>query len=196
MVEDFSTKAEDARKLKEKEESRNFSQAASSMITHPDEDAKKKSMAEGIILELGNHTNEIDSIKQAITMIGEQMNQLTAAVNQMGQSIQGNPVVSTPNGQPPAQGLNMETIGMIGDLVEKGIGAYKSLKGDPQGPAPLIDQNFINERMKQSFLDDLDTGTSITNFIKDSLKKKVTKEVINTTFKDMGNTHESTHRPE
>ena len=40
--------------------------------------------------------------------------------------------------------------------------------------------------MKQSFFDNLDTGEAITKFIKESLKKRVTKDIINTSLKDIG----------
>jgi len=174
-----------------------YSGADKSLITHPDEDAKR-SAVEGMIAELGNHTVEIDGIKASINVLSEQQTQIAQMINQQTQAInnigQGN--VSTANVPgPPTQGLNMESLSALGDLLEKGIGAYKQLKGGPPTETPLISENFIKERMVKSFMDDLDTGTSITNFIKDSLKKKVTKEVINTTFRDMGNTND-THAPQ
>ena len=165
----------------------NFSKAAFSSITHPDEDDRRKKIAQGIIAELGNHTNEIDSIKQAIKTMSEQMNQLTQAFNQLANG--------TPQGQTqlgPAKGLNMESIEVIGNLIEKGTAAYKSLKGEaPQ--ASLIDQNMINEKMVKGFMDNLETGEAITNFIKQSLKKNVTKQIINTSLADMG---KDDHQPQ
>ena len=162
----------------------NQSKAAFSNITTPDED-KRMSVAQGIIEDQARQSEDIDVIKKTITEMGNRVNQLTQVINQLvnGQSVQTQGATA----QTPQQGLNMESISQLGDLLEKGITAYKSFKGNSDAPQPLIDQNMINERMKQSFLDELDTGASITRFIKDSLKKKVTREVINTSFKDMGN---------
>jgi len=168
-----------------------YSQANNSKITHPDED-KKKSIAEGIIADLGNQRQDIDSIKQALTMIANQINEQTQIINGLAQGTQVQ-TAQPPQGAAPQ--LNMESLSALGDLLEKGIGAYKQLKGGPPSETPLISESFIKERMVKSFMDDLDTGTSITNFIKDSLKKKVTKEVINTTFRDMGN-NEPSHAPQ
>ena len=160
------------------------SQARFSEIKTNEED-QKASMAQRIIQEQQIQREDIDSIKQAVTGIAQQVNQITQLINQ---SANPNQLQQTPEAKP----LNMETIAALGDLAEKGVEVYKTLKGQPAQTA-LIDQEFINKRMVQSFMDDLDTGTSITNFIKDSLKKKVTKEVINSSLSDMG---KDTHAPQ
>ena len=161
----------------------NQSRAAFSNITTPDED-KRMSVAQGIIEDQARQSEDIDVIKKTVTEMGNQINQIVQVLNQP----QNNQSVQTQGAtvQGQQQGLNIESITQLGDLLEKGITAYKSFKGNSDSPQPLIDQNMINERMKQSFMDELDTGASITRFIKDSLKKKVTREVINTSFKDMG----------
>ena len=165
------------------------SQARHSSITSPDED-KKISMVEGIIGDLSNQRSEIDSIKEAIKLMADQMNGLTGAINQLAQGI-----VQPQQGQPtpPGQGLNMENISALGDLAEKAMSAWKMYKGEPTAAPALINQDFINKRMVESFMDDLETGKSIGTFIKDSLKKKVTKEVINQSLSDMG---KDTHAPQ
>jgi len=159
-----------------------------SKITSNEED-KKRSIAEGIIQDLGNQRQEIDSIKEMIKVVLDEQNGIKTALNQITQAlnatVQGNP-------QTPAKGLNMDTIAALGDLAEKGVEVYKTLKGNPV-PTSLIDQDFINKRMVESFMDDLDTGKSIGTFIKDSLKKKVTREVINQSLADMG---KDTHAPQ
>jgi len=164
------------------------SQAKFSKITTNEQD-NKRSIAEGIIQELGNHTQEIDSIKEMIKIVLDEQNGMKTAINQLTETlngtVQGNP-------QNPVKGLNIDTIAALGDLAEKGVQVYKTLKGAPQQTS-LIDQEFINKRMVESFMDDLDTGKSITTFIKDSLKKKVTREVINTSLADMG---KDTHAPQ
>ena len=50
--------------------------------------------------------------------------------------------------------------------------------------------------MVETFMDNLETGESINNFIKDSLKKSVTKNVINSSLKEIGSTaNEINHGP-
>jgi len=170
---------EQNRKLNEPSEG-NFSRAAFSHIKTPEED-NKRSMAEGIIQDLGNQRQEIDTIKEMIKLTIDEINGIKTALNQITSVLNS----SAQNPQTATKGLNMDTIAALGDLAEKGVEVYKTLKGTP-AQTSLIDQEFINKRMVESFMDDLDTGKSITHFIKDSLKKKVTKEVINTSLADMG----------
>ena len=153
----------------------NFSKAAFSTITHPDEDDRRKKIAQGIIAELGNHTNEIDSIKQAIKTMSEQMNQLTQAFNQLA------------NGTPQAQqtkGLNMESISAIGDLLEKGAAAYKNFKG--QGaPAPsFIDPEYINEQVKASVMGNFEIGNALISNLKSKLINKAVTASVTEALKD------------
>lgn len=172
-----------------------YSGAKNSKITHPEVDAQKKSIAEGIIAELGNHTNEIDGIKQSIGQLAEMINQQTQAINQLGQ--QGIQQAAPPGPSLGGQSLNLESVMALGDVAEKLVGAYKNLKGAPPAASPLIDQDFINKRMVESFMDDLDTGKSIGAFIKKSLQKNVTKGVINSTLKNIGdNVNEPEHGPQ
>lgn len=166
----------------------NQSRAAFSNIKTTEED-NRRSIAEGIIQDLGNQRQEIDSIKEMIKLLLDEQNGIKTALNQITQAL--NTTVKD-GGQLPTKGLNMDTIAALGDLAEKGVEVYKTLKGTP-AQTSLIDQDFINKRMVESFMDDLETGKSITTFIKDSLKKKVTREVINTSLADMG---KDTHAPQ
>jgi len=67
----------------------------------------------------------------------------------------------------------------------------------PKDNAPaLIDNETIQNKMKQTFFDNLETGESINTFIKNALKKSVTKQVINTSLADIGKSNEAIeHRP-
>ena len=157
----------------------NFSKAAFSTITHPDEDDRRKKIAQGIIAELGNHTNEVDSIKQAIKTMSEQMNQLTLAFNQIASG--------TPQGQTklgPAKELNMESISAIGDLLEKGAAAYKNFKG--QGaPAPsFIDPEYINEQVKASVMGNFEIGNALISNLKSKLINKAVTASVTEALKD------------
>ena len=50
--------------------------------------------------------------------------------------------------------------------------------------------------MKKTFFDNLETGETINDFIKNSLKKTVTKNVINVSLKDIGRQTPIQHEPE
>lgn len=156
-----------------------FSQAKNSSITHPEEDEKKKKMAEGIIAELSNHREEIDAIKQLIGIQSEQINKLTIAISQLAQ---GGQVTMDPN----QKGLNMEAISQLGDLVEKGISAYKSLKGTPAAPS-FIDPEYINEQVKASVMGNFEIGNALISNLKSKLINKAVTASVTDALKE---THE------
>lgn len=168
-------------------ENNNTSKAAYSSITSPDQDnTKKRSLAEGIISDLANQRSEIDIIKQAVQVLvnqqvefGSMLNQQTQILNQLAQ---GKPVT---NSETPQQGLNMESLSAISDVAEKLMNVWKSYKGGDKMPA-LIDQETINKEMQSAFFDNLNTGKSINNFVKDALKKKATKEILSDTMQHLG----------
>jgi len=92
------------------------------------------------------------------------------------------------------QNDNMDKFTMIGNLIEKSGPLLDKLF--PKGNSPaLIDNETIVKEMKDTFFDNLDTGKSINRFIKDSLKKRVTKDIINTSLADIGKANEITHEP-
>jgi len=157
MNDDIERLNEQNRKLNEPSEG-NFSRAAFSNISYPEKQDKKPSMAEGIIQDLGNQRQEIDSIKEMIKLLLDEQNGIKTALNQLTQAMNG-----TVQGTPQTKGLNVDTIAAIGDLAEKGVEVYKTLKGSP-AQTSLIDQDFINKRMVESVMDDLETGKSITHF--------------------------------
>lgn len=162
----------------------NQSKAAYSNITTPEEDNRKRNLAEGIISDLANQRSEIDSIKEAMKVLLEQQQQIVVLVNQQTQAI-NNLGGGNPQDQPLQQkGLNMENLSALGDVAEKLMGAWKSYKGD--NTPSLIDQETINREMQAAFFDNLNTGKSINNFVKDALKKKATKEVLKGTMEALG----------
>jgi len=174
----------------------NVSQASSSSITTNEED-KKRSMAEGIIQELGAHRQDIDSLKQGQEQIiiqqnqlAEMMNQVTQAVNNLAKGGQMSPqnTVGEPGGQLP-KGLNMETLGALGDLAEKAVSAYKNLKGGDAPTQSFIDQNYINEQVKNSVMGNFDIGNALVNNLKSKLINKAVASSVTEALKD-------THGPE
>jgi len=162
----------------------NQSRAAYSDITTPEQDDRKRGIAEGIISDLANQRNEIDSIKEAMKVLLEQQQQIALLVNQQTQAINNLGSGNPQDLKLPQQGLNMENLSALGDVAEKLMGAWKSYKGDTT-PA-LIDQQTINREMQAAFFDNLNTGKSINNFVKDALKKKATKDVLKGTMEALG----------
>ena len=170
---------------KGKEPSRDYSLASQSKITTPDEDERKRSMAEGIISDLANQRNDIDSIKQVVEVSSQQINQIALRVNELTQVINQLAPGNQQNPELPKQGLNMDNLSALSEAAEKIISAWKTYKGG-DNPAPLIDQETINREMQSAFFDNLNTGKSINNFVKDALKKKATKEILKSTMETLG----------
>jgi len=149
-------------------------------------------MAEKIIAELGNHTLEIDAIKEMFKKmldqqqaIGNQVNVLTQALNQI---VNGTP--QTPNSGMPQQGLNMETINALGDLAQKGVEVYKSLKGNPASTNSFIDQDYINDQVKKSVMGNFEIGEALVNNLKSKLVNKAVASSVSDAMKD------SSHDPQ
>lgn len=170
---------------KSQEPSRDYSLASKSPITTPEQDDRKRSMAEGIISDLANQRADIDSLQQVIKVVSEQQSQLAIIVNQQTQAINQLAGVNPQNPKLPQQGLNMENLSAVSDVIEKLMSAWKSYKGE-NVPVALIDQETINREMQSAFFDNLNTGKSINNFVKDALKKKATKEILKSTMETLG----------
>lgn len=148
---------------------------------------QKRNAVLSLVNDVKSQREDIDKITNIVTYLAEQMqkfasviDQQTAAINSLGRA-------------PPAQaGAGMS---QIGELLNSPLGEKllnKLLPEDNHAP-PLIDNSMIQEKMKQTFFDNLETGESINNFIKNSLKKSVTKNVINTSLAEIGrasNEHE------
>ena len=184
---DLNRRANEEWHKNQEKPSKDYSQAKYSNITTPTEDTRKKNIAEGIISDLANQRNEIDSIKEMLKVLLDQQNQLATMVNKItetiNQSVQSS---NAANSQIPSEkGLNLESLTAIGDVAEKVIGVWKTYKGG-DGPAPLISQEIVNKEMTEAFFDNLNTGKSINNFVKDALKKKATKQIVNSTMEALG----------
>ncbi len=172
-------------KTPEKKTPTNYSKAEYSNITTPEEDNKKRSMAESIISDLANQRNEIDSIKEMLKLLLDQQNQLATMVNQITTAINNPGQQGTTNPTLPNQGLNIESLEAIGNVAEKVMSVWKSYKGS-DNITPLISQDTLNKEMTDAFFDNLNTGKSINKFVKDSLQRNVTKKVIKGAFESIG----------
>jgi len=175
MNDDIERLNEENRKMNEAVSPGNQSRAANSNIKTNEED-NRTSMAQGIIDDLGNQRADIDAIKQAIQAIGTQINQITQAINQgIKPQIQGE-----------QKGLNLESINMLGDVVDKLVSAYKNLKGSEPAPS-FIDPNYINEQVKASVMGNFEIGNALISNLKSKLINKAVTASVTEALKD---THE------
>jgi len=167
--------------------SRDYSEAASSDITSTDEDqAKLKALSEA--LGVTQQREEIDKLNTSVTYLAEKMGQMATILDNQSKILNS----LNPNATP--QNDSMDKFTMIGNLIEKSGPLLDKLF--PKGNSPaLIDNETIVKEMKDTFFDNLDTGKSINKFIKESLKKRVTKDIINTSLADIGKANEITHEP-
>lgn len=165
--------------------SKNYSQAANSEIKSVEQDqADAKSVLMQMINDQRQQREEIDKLNQSVQYIADKMAQIAQVVDKQSQvlnQINPNAVV-----QPQSPESQMDKLAGLGDLVEKAGPLLDRMFPKNEAAPPLIDNNTIQEKMKQTFFDNLETGESINNFIKNSLKKSVTKTVINSSLKDIG----------
>jgi len=159
--------------LKESQEpSKNYSQASKSDISTPEEDSikQKQGAVLNLVQDVQTQREDIDKINANINYLAEKLQEVLNAI------------------QNPKQTGDKQTSGLI-DLANTPLGEklLDRLLPAENVSSALIDNKTIEERMKKTFFDNLDTGESINDFIKNSLKKSVTKNVINTSLKDIGN---------
>lgn len=180
MNDDIEKINERNRELNDETSPGDQSQARFSKITHPDEDKQK--IAQGIIAELGQHREELDSIKEAIKLMGDQINALTGAINQMvkGGVLSGNTGV-------PGSSLNMETVSAIGELLEKGAQAYKNFKGGDSAVVDSFTQTIV-DRSKQEAMQSLDIVSLINQKVKKTLVNDIAGDLAGHIIKDSSDT--------
>ena len=154
-----------------------------------DEEQKKRDYLIKLSESLGvtQIREEVDKLNTSVSYIAEKMSEDRNSINEI-LGILKNPTGTTI----PSEKINpMEKIEALSQLIQPLTEAYKLFKGTNENTVqPLISQEVINEKMKQNFFDNIETGESINNFIKTALKKNMTKSIINTALKDIGQTVE------
>ena len=146
------------------------------------EDNQDKILALSNVLGINKMKEQIDELNNGQNQIIGKLSEVINSMNTITQSINGNHAVPTEASDPLAK---LDLLSGVIDKATQLYSVYKQNK-EPIAQAPLIDQNFINQRMVDSFMEDLDTGKSISTFIKNSLKKTATKNIVNTALKDIG----------
>ena len=139
----------------------NQSRAAYSHITTNEQDSKN-SMAENIILDLGNQRIDIDFLKETSKKTLDDLELIKIALNQITEAL--NKTVQPAENQ---KGLNMENISAIGELLEKGSQAWKNIKGNNTGVDDFTQS--IVERSKQEAMQSLDIVSLINQKVKKTL---------------------------
>jgi len=168
----------------------NFSQAKKSTITTNEED-KKISMAEGIINDISNLNAGLDSCKQGIIQLNDQINKQTTLINQIVQTLQGSqPLPQTAQG---LQGLNMDTVTAFGDLLEKGAAAWKSLKGGNESVMDEFTKSIV-DKSKREALESLNIVSLINQKVKKHIVNDIAGDVAGNVIND--STKQNLHDPQ
>lgn len=143
---------------------------------------EKESAVMRLIQDVKTSREDIDRLNESVTYIAEKLPLFSDAIDKLSQSV--NQLLQN-NGQAP-QG---QTQNMLGELLQSDLGSKlldRLLPNEQQGEPPLISQADIKNEMLSSYMDNLNTGKAINNFVKDALKKKVTREVVNSTLSELG----------
>ena len=195
---DDSIKQDKINQEKNRLEAGDHSGARFSNIKSPEEEEKenKRNAVLNLVNDVNSQREDIDKLNQSMSYVAQSVNEIKAVMNQQTE------VLNRLSNAPQAAGApGVDPKAMLGDILNSPLGEKlinKLLPDENRGPAPIIDNSLIQDKMKQTFFDNLETGESINNFIKNSLKKSVTKSVINTSLKDIGqsnNTH-AEHGPQ
>jgi exonuclease VII large subunit len=160
------------------------------------EDFKKKQQQLGQlseILGINEMRHKIDQQDQSINYLASRMDEMILTLNKfMTPQEPQIPNPTTANSMMDAnskfQLIQQIAPGLLEKLLDRIFPAQTA------GPAPLISQDVINEKMTKAFYDDLETGESIRQFISDALKKKATKTIVNQSLSNIGVA--SNHEPE
>ena len=150
------------------------------------ENPEDKIKALSNVLGIEKINARIDELNQSDNAIIGKLSEVINGMNTLTNTINGNHSNNTE--ESPEIGNPLAKMELISNLIDKGVQLYTTFKSNqtPVGQPALIDQDFINKRMVESFMEELDTGKSISTFIKNSLKKTATKNIVNASLKDIG----------
>ena len=136
--------------------------------------------------DMKSQREDINRLNESMQYVADKMGQMAKSQDEMIKVVNQ----LSKGGNIPQDGVK----GQLSELLDSKMGEklIDRIFPDNTAQAPLIDQNTINEKMKASVLSNLETGESINEFIKNAMKKSVTKTIINTSLKDIGtsNVHE------
>lgn len=173
MPGDFSSesvgkKLQEAKELKEplREES----------ITTPLEEIKEKEEKRNAVLGLVNDVKsqreDINRLNESMEFLATKMGEMSTVINQMAQGMQAP--------------TNQDNKAMLGDLLNSDLGSKLMDKLLPQeAPAPsFIDQNYINEQVKQSVMSNFEIGDALVKNLKSKLVNKAVSASVSDALKE------------
>ena len=127
----------------------------------------KKNVSKAADSKILSVDQEREKLKQLVEAMG--IKQLSEEVDILKESVKAIAVKTSET---------IDAVNQLTSVIQNGAAA-----------APLIDQDFINQKMKSAVLEDLETGENIRRFISTALKQKATKSLVNTALGDLGATN-------
>ena len=164
------------------------------------EEQRGKMKTLSIALGIDKQTEEIDTIKTQITMIAEKITEIAGVISKQNDTINTmiNGSQTTSSTGTDNETGQLEKLELLSKLADSEIGKAvikKFIGGDtpPPSATPLISQEWLNEKMKNSVMENFQLGETILDSVKNSLKKKAVQNITNNALVDTG--LDKTHEP-
>ena len=141
---------------------------------------KKREAVLNLVQDVTAQREDIDKLNTSVRYIADKLTEMATVIDNQTK------VLNT-----ISQGAQTSTKNQFSELLNSDLGSKlidKLLPSDKTSETPLISQEDIKNEMVTSFMDNLNTGKAINNFVKDALKKKVTRTVVNDTLSELGKT--------
>jgi len=160
------------------------------------EEQREKMKTLSIHLGIDKQTEEIDLIKTQISMIAEKITEIAGVISEQNKTINtlitGTGETTQGTGADMAGVEKLEALTKIADS-ELGKSIIKKILGSenptPQ-QAPLISQEWLNQKMKDSVMENFSLGETILESVKSTLKKKAVQNITQNALQDTGLSHE------
>ena len=158
-----------------------------------DEKEREKFRHLSIVLGIDKQNEEIDNIKGSINKIAEKITEIANVITAQNEVI--NNLTQGETQQTTTTQTNdvdqLQKIELLSKLAESELGKAiikKIIGGDapPPSNAPLISQEWLNEKMKNSVMENFQLGETILDSVKNSLKKKAVQNITNAALTDTG----------
>ena len=122
-----------------------------------------------------------DRLEQSVEQISQAMNQLIESNNKLVGMISNNAPTTT-IGTATLAPNQFDKIAALGEVAEKLASAWNTVKGNntPQSNPFGIDPTYVQDKIKQSFMSNIEIG----EMIQENLKSKLTQKAITQVMKD------------
>jgi len=141
---------------------------------------KKREAVLNLVQDVTAQREDIDKLNTSVRYIADKLTEMATVIDNQTKVLNS-----------ISQGAQTSTKNQFSELLNSDLGSKlidKLLPSDKTSETPLISQEDIKNEMVTSFMDNLNTGKAINNFVKDALKKKVTRTVVNDTLSELGKT--------